>query len=68
MTADQSHSPTLWIKSSYSGSSGGQCVEWSPAYASAHGTVPVRDSKTPTGPALAFSTSAWTAFVGDLSR
>ncbi|WP_217189648.1 DUF397 domain-containing protein, partial [Streptomyces buecherae] len=29
----------------------------------AYGTVPVRDSKNPHGPALAFDTSAWSAFV-----
>ncbi|WP_308283735.1 DUF397 domain-containing protein [Streptomyces buecherae] len=27
------------------------------------GVVPVRDSKNPNGPALAFSSSAWAAFV-----
>ncbi|MGX2997470.1 DUF397 domain-containing protein [Streptomyces sp. JNUCC 64] len=51
-----------WLKSSYSGS-GGTCVEWAPAYASATGTVPVRDSKDPGGPALAVTTSAFAAFV-----
>ncbi|GLF99250.1 DUF397 domain-containing protein [Streptomyces yaizuensis] len=62
MTAEQAHRDTLWIKSSYSGSSGGQCVEWAPAYA-VHGTVPVRDSKTADGPAMTFRTGAWSAFV-----
>ncbi|WP_280888876.1 DUF397 domain-containing protein [Streptomyces sp. LBL] len=28
--------------------------------------IPVRDSKRPTGPTLAFSPSAWTTFVGHL--
>uniref|UniRef100_UPI00082387CB DUF397 domain-containing protein n=1 Tax=unclassified Streptomyces TaxID=2593676 RepID=UPI00082387CB len=37
-----------WSKSSYSGS-GGTCVEWAPACVSATGTVPVRDSKSPSG-------------------
>ncbi|MFJ4283003.1 DUF397 domain-containing protein [Streptomyces massasporeus] len=29
-------------------------------------TVPVRDSKTPDGPVLVVSRSAWSAFVGSL--
>ncbi|MFF8790953.1 DUF397 domain-containing protein [Streptomyces sp. NPDC015125] len=52
-----------WVKSSYSSQDGGDCVEWSPAHANAHGTVPVRDSKNPNGPALTFEPTAWTAFV-----
>lgn len=52
-----------WVKSSYSSQDGGDCVEWSPAHASAHGTVPVRDSKDPNGPALMFEPAAWSAFV-----
>ncbi|MFJ6655031.1 DUF397 domain-containing protein [Streptomyces sp. NPDC091377] len=51
-----------WSKSSYSGN-GGQCVEWAPAYASATGFVPVRDSKTPSGPMLSLPADAFTAFV-----
>ncbi|WP_172384893.1 DUF397 domain-containing protein [Streptomyces sp. MNP-20] len=56
--------PIAWVKSSYSSGDGGQCVEWAPAYAAAHGVVPVRDSKTPGGPILAVSPGAWSAFVG----
>ncbi|MCZ4607502.1 DUF397 domain-containing protein [Streptomyces sp. Lzd4kr] len=52
-----------WRKSSYSGESGGNCLEVTNA-AGAH--VPVRDSKTPTGPAIVFSASAWTEFVAAL--
>ncbi len=52
----------IWIKSSYSGN-GGACVEWAPGSAAATGTVPVRDSKDPEGPALAFPTTGWRAFV-----
>ncbi|WP_189097673.1 DUF397 domain-containing protein [Streptomyces kronopolitis] len=29
----------------------------------ARGTVPIRDSKEPNGPALAFEPSAWSAFI-----
>lgn len=52
-----------WVKSSYSSQDGGDCVEWSPAHACAHGTVPVRDSKDLNGPALMFGPAAWSAFV-----
>ncbi|MDJ0346987.1 DUF397 domain-containing protein [Streptomyces sp. H10-C2] len=48
-----------WRKSSHSGSEGGQCVE----VATCPGTIHVRDSKDPAGPALAFSADAWSAFV-----
>lgn len=52
-----------WVKSSYSNSNGGGCVEWAPATAAATGAVPVRDSKNPTGPALTFPAPAWSAFL-----
>lgn len=52
-----------WVKSSYSGGSGGQCVEWAPLTAAATGVVPVRDSKDPKGPVLGFSVEAWSAFA-----
>jgi hypothetical protein len=51
-----------WFKSSYS-SNGGACVEVATNLAAAHGTVPVRDSKSADGPALDLSTSAFAAFV-----
>ncbi|MFI2033003.1 DUF397 domain-containing protein [Streptomyces buecherae] len=41
----------------------GQCVQWAPARAVATRTVPVRDSKHPNGPALAFDAAAWTSFI-----
>ncbi|MET8061182.1 DUF397 domain-containing protein [Streptomyces microflavus] len=50
---------TGWRKSSYSGGSNGECLE----VAQGHATVPVRDSKTPAGPALTFSSQGWTRFV-----
>ncbi|MEV7346303.1 DUF397 domain-containing protein [Streptomyces sp. NPDC093544] len=52
-----------WVKSSYSGGNEGQCVEWSPAYAIAHGVVPVRDSKTPAGPTLILSPEGFAGLV-----
>ncbi|WP_424217537.1 DUF397 domain-containing protein (plasmid) [Streptomyces sp. BI20] len=50
-----------WFKSSYS-QNGGECVEVS-ADLMASATVPVRDSKNPAGPTLAFGATAFTAFV-----
>ncbi|MFD4996435.1 DUF397 domain-containing protein [Streptomyces buecherae] len=52
-----------WTKSSYSQSNGGECIEWAPAHAATTGVVPVRDSKDPQGPTLAFDPAAWNAFV-----
>ncbi|MFD5554776.1 DUF397 domain-containing protein [Streptomyces sp. NPDC127068] len=51
-----------WAKSTYSGS-GGTCVEWAPAHATATGTVPVRDSKNPSGPILNLPAPAFASFV-----
>ncbi|MER6911868.1 DUF397 domain-containing protein [Streptomyces sp. NPDC000594] len=53
----------MWVKSSYSGNGGADCLEWAPSTAMASGRVPVRDSKTPHGPALSFPTSQWVDFV-----
>ncbi|MGW1806599.1 DUF397 domain-containing protein [Streptomyces sp. NPDC002078] len=51
---------TIWRKSSYSGSNGGDCVE----VADLTPNVAVRDSKTEQPrPALLFPTAAWSAFV-----
>ncbi|MFD0164853.1 DUF397 domain-containing protein [Streptomyces decoyicus] len=49
-----------WRKSSHSGGSGGNCLEVSDDHP---GIVPVRDSKDPHGPVLAFRAPAWAAFV-----
>ncbi|MEV5510743.1 DUF397 domain-containing protein [Streptomyces orinoci] len=51
-----------WFKSSYS-SNGGDCVEIAANLAVASGTVPVRDSKAPQGPALAFPMPSWASFI-----
>ncbi|MFE0701166.1 DUF397 domain-containing protein [Streptomyces sp. NPDC058872] len=51
-----------WFKSSYSNNDG-NCVEVATNLAATIGAVPVRDSKTPAGPALALSASAFSAFV-----
>ncbi|MGI5398712.1 DUF397 domain-containing protein [Streptomyces sp. CA-135486] len=55
------HQPE-WIKSSYSGGSGTECVE----VAASDQDVAVRDSKVPSGPQLALGQSAWVDFVGAL--
>ncbi|MGW4726994.1 DUF397 domain-containing protein [Streptomyces sp. NPDC004291] len=52
-------STVTWRKSSYSNYDGGQCLE----VADNLPHIPVRDSKTPTAPALVFATSAWASFV-----
>ncbi|MFG2596743.1 DUF397 domain-containing protein [Streptomyces sp. NPDC048462] len=61
------HSPELstarWRSSSYSNSNGGECVEISDDFP---GVVPVRDSKSPSGPALVVEAAAWGAFVSSL--
>ncbi|WP_411978490.1 DUF397 domain-containing protein [Streptomyces sp. N50] len=50
----------LWRASSYSNSSGGECVE---VRDDLPGVVPVRDSKVPDGSALLIPAGAWTPFV-----
>lgn len=52
-----------WFKSSYSNDHGGNCVEGAQLPG---GTVAVRDSKNPHGPAFILTGAAWTAFVGAL--
>ncbi|MFC8792009.1 DUF397 domain-containing protein [Streptomyces cinereoruber] len=54
-------SAASWRKSSYSNSDGGECVEVSDDFAPL--VVPVRDSKTPHGPALVFPAGGWSSFV-----
>jgi hypothetical protein len=49
-----------WIKSSYSGPTGGNCVE---VAFLADGEVAMRHSRHPDGPALIFSRAEWDAFV-----
>jgi hypothetical protein len=49
-----------WRKSSYSGNNGGDCIEVARGIP---GTVPIRDSKDPQGPALVFTASAFNDFI-----
>ncbi|MDP4507310.1 DUF397 domain-containing protein [Nonomuraea turkmeniaca] len=54
-----------WIKSSYSGSNGGNCVEVAKL---SEGRRGVRDSKNPTGPSLIFTSGEWAAFIGGVKN
>jgi hypothetical protein len=60
--------PLTWVKSTYSSGDGGQCIEWAPAHAAAHGVVAVRDSKVPHGPQLSMSPVGWAGFVTAVSN
>ncbi|MDF5756469.1 DUF397 domain-containing protein [Spongiactinospora sp. TRM90649] len=51
-----------WVKSSYSGSNGGNCVE----VTAATGVIAVRDSKDPDGPKLLFTPAEWNTFLHNL--
>ncbi len=51
-----------WFKSSYS-DNGGQCVEVAANLIASRGVVPVRDSKSPTGPVLNVSAGSFASFV-----
>jgi len=53
-----------WRKSSYSGTSGGDCVE----VGGAARAVVVRDTKDRDGRALAFSADAWASFTASLKQ
>ncbi len=50
---------SAWRKSSYSGNMG-NCVEVAPL---ADGSVALRNSRFPTGPALLFTPNEWSAFI-----
>jgi hypothetical protein len=59
MTTDET-----WIKSSYSGGQGGDCVEVAVRPAD---RVAVRDSKDKAGPRLQISREAWSVFTKGIS-
>lgn len=52
--------PGPWRKSSYSNSEGGSCVEVLDGHPAG---VPVRDSKSPQGPALLIPAASWSSFA-----
>jgi hypothetical protein len=51
--------PLTWLKSSYSGGEGGNCVEVAAAPTAVH----IRDSKDPDGGILSVSPESWSAFI-----
>ncbi|MGW2845412.1 DUF397 domain-containing protein [Streptomyces sp. NPDC001274] len=51
-----------WFTSSHSGN-GGQCVEVAANLIASRGTVPVRDSKNPSGPVLSVPAASFASFV-----
>ncbi|MFD7431156.1 DUF397 domain-containing protein [Streptomyces sp. NPDC059818] len=51
-----------WFKSSYS-SNGGDCVEVAVNLVAAQGVVPVRDSKSMSGPVLSVPADSFVSFV-----
>jgi hypothetical protein len=55
----------IWIKSSYSGGQGGDCVEVAVFPAE---LVAVRDSKDQAGPILRFTGEAWRVFAAEIER
>ncbi len=58
-------SAAIWIKSSYSGNNGGDCIEIAPGIP---GFVPVRDSKNADGPVLFFPVGDWSSFVTEVKK
>ncbi|MFJ3232288.1 DUF397 domain-containing protein [Streptomyces sp. NPDC086787] len=62
---DYDLSTATWYKSSYSGGSGSNCLEVADGNPA---VVPVRDSKNPRGPKLAFRPEAWSAFVAGVKQ
>ncbi|MFD9246584.1 DUF397 domain-containing protein [Streptomyces sp. NPDC059556] len=59
METNQSLAGARWRKSSYSGDTGGECIEI--ADLAVH--IAVRDSKNPEGPVFLATPAAFTAFV-----
>lgn len=49
-----------WVKSSYSGAEGGDCLE----IAAGTHAVLIRDSKAVPGPVIRVSREAWAGFIG----
>ncbi|MGW7292855.1 DUF397 domain-containing protein [Streptomyces xiamenensis] len=58
----------VWLKSSYSGSGEGQCVEVARNLVASHGGIAIRDSKNPGGEAILLSPKAFLNFIGEVSE
>ncbi|MGW6026582.1 DUF397 domain-containing protein [Streptomyces sp. NPDC055099] len=67
MSSTPDRAPLAWVKSSYSGNGGGNCLQWAKSHALTHGVVAVRDSKVPNGGTLLVSPASWGAFIGAVS-
>ncbi|MEU9334069.1 DUF397 domain-containing protein [Streptomyces sp. NPDC048290] len=63
MSSTHGPRPLRWVKSTYSGGEGGQCIEWAPEHAAATGEFLVRDSKDPNGPRLALTREGFAGLV-----
>lgn len=63
MSSSPEPGTAAWRKSSYSNGDGGACLEVADGF---DGLMPVRDSKVPDGPALAFPAGSWASFVAAL--
>ncbi|MFB8245232.1 DUF397 domain-containing protein [Streptomyces sp. NPDC055952] len=63
MTYRPEFSEAHWRKSSYSGNTGGECVE----VAELRSAIAVRDSKNPGGGVLGLSPEAYAAFVAHVA-
>ncbi|MFC3347780.1 DUF397 domain-containing protein [Streptomyces echinoruber] len=63
MSSTHGPRPLRWVKSTYSGGEGGQCIEWAPEHAAATGDFLVRDSKDPNGPHLTLTREGFTGLV-----
>ncbi|MFD7954284.1 DUF397 domain-containing protein [Streptomyces ardesiacus] len=57
----------VWLKSSHSGSSEGQCVECADVTLT-HAGIAIRDSKAPAGAALLFTPAAFNGFIAAVKR
>ncbi|MEU3045197.1 DUF397 domain-containing protein [Streptomyces sp. NPDC006984] len=63
MSNAHSPRPVRWVKSTYSGGDGGQCIEWALDQATTTGAVRVRDSKNPNGPQLTLTHGTFAQLV-----
>ncbi|MEU9780539.1 DUF397 domain-containing protein [Streptomyces phaeochromogenes] len=61
MESNSRPTDTQWRKSSYSGDTGGDCVEV--ADIPAPTTIAIRDSKNPAGPTLTLDPAAFSTFL-----
>ncbi|MFF0449065.1 DUF397 domain-containing protein [Streptomyces sp. NPDC004609] len=62
-SSEHSGNTAVWRKSTYSGGSGGDCLEVGAGHP---GVVPIRDSKRPGGPELVFRATTWSGFLAGL--